>query len=160
MINSQKGFTLIELIVVITILGVVLMVAVTSIHFLNAERELKLKATEIKLALETATQEAILLPAILGVKFDANGYQFFRYEKGEWKRLKHDNLSHSKAFVNSIQPKFTLANHATLLMISMTGEIQPFTLDLTDKHHSAAYRLTLNQDGQIGLINKTRHSNE
>lgn len=159
-IKTSKGFTLIEILVVIVIMGILLATAATSMNFMNSERKVKTEAVELKTMLGTAEQEAILLPAVLELKIDANGYQFFRLTAGKWKPLSHDNLSHSNAFANVIVPKVTTSDKTKQIVFSSSGEVQPFQIDLSDEKHSVLYRLQLNQDGQIELVNKTDHSHE
>ena len=75
--NTSRGFTLIEVMVVIVIIGVVLAVAVMSMNIIGDNRKVRAVAVQLKTVIQTAEQQAILLPAVLGLQVNAKGYKFY-----------------------------------------------------------------------------------
>lgn len=164
-----SGFTLIEMLVVIVIIGVVVTLAVLSMNLLTGDRRVRMVGEQLRDGLITARQRAVLMPDILGLKITSTGYQYYHYVRNpsgfKWKILKEDVLSHADIFKQhrvfasithldhndlSIDPH---SIHATskMIVLSESGDVMPFTLLLQDVEHSVAYQLQMNSAGIITL---------
>jgi len=112
-VHRQRGFTLLEILVVITLIGIMAGAAMLSVGGQQA-RERKNEAQRLQLLLNQARDESELSQRTLGVKIEARGYQFLEWHMHtqRWHALdtspyqsqqlaptttllKHDNIVHS-----------------------------------------------------------------
>ncbi|MDX1755555.1 MAG: type II secretion system minor pseudopilin GspH [Marinobacter sp.] len=84
--SLSRGFTLIEILVVLVVVGLLAALAVTNMGGASQQRELESRVRELYLLMQTASEQAILNNQELGLVFTDDGYQFvvFDDESGEW----------------------------------------------------------------------------
>ena len=78
--HGTKGFSLIELLVVVFIIGLFAGTAVLSLSVVGVDRELEREALRLQSLLDTLMDEAVLQTRDYGVLFTNNGYSFFVYD--------------------------------------------------------------------------------
>lgn len=77
--SRQRGFTLIEILVVIVILGLLATVALFSLGGSTERRELEQKSRELFLIFQVAAERSILDNSEIGVQIADNQVRFLRY---------------------------------------------------------------------------------
>jgi len=85
---GRRGFTLLEVLVVLIIIGVVLGLAMLSLNFSSHEQLLEREASRLKALIEAARQEAVLNDLEIGVYFEPGGYSFYRLHEDAWVEMK------------------------------------------------------------------------
>src|SRR5690625_3085555 len=75
-LHGQRGFTLIEVLIVLLIIGVIVGLAALAFRDNRAD-ELAREAQRLRAVLALASEEAIVKSRELGLRFDADGYRFF-----------------------------------------------------------------------------------
>jgi len=85
---TQRGFTLLEILVVITLIGIMAGAAMLSVGG-QETRQLKNEAQRLQLLLNQARDESELSQSTLGVKIEAHNYQFleWRMSTQRWSAL-------------------------------------------------------------------------
>ena len=81
--NRQRrtgGFSLIELLVVITIVGIVLSIALLSIGLLGEDRDLQKEGRRMIALVEVAQDEAMMQGREFGLEFMVDSYRFVEYD--------------------------------------------------------------------------------
>ena len=78
--HGSRGFSLIELLVVVFIIGLFAGMAVLSLNVVGVDRELEREALRLQSLLDTLMDEAVLQTRDYGVLFTNNGYRFFVYD--------------------------------------------------------------------------------
>jgi general secretion pathway protein H len=159
---SNKGFTLIEIMVVIVIIGVVVSFITLAINNGGSTPQLQQEeAQRLASLLTLANQEAILQAKELGVAFTSEGYRFYEWRGLQWQALNNHDLFHPRTLPSTIQLVFYLANEplqlaATgekpqLLLLS-SGEFTPFEIRLIAKSNQRKYyRLTGDVTGTVSI---------
>ena len=160
--RASRGFTLIELMVVMVIISVLIGLAVLSTGFASTSRELDSEAERLAGLIGVLTDEAVLDNREYGLRLERDAYQVLRYDeaKARWLPVARDShrlpewaeltleldgqplvLAGSKG--EKEQKKGT--DQPQLLILS-SGELSPFRLRLAERGPEGR-ALSLSSDG-------------
>ncbi len=144
--HYEKGFTLIEILVVMVLLGLLSGVAIFTLGSGKLQRELEVEAQRLHTLLRMASEEAILSNSEIGFSIDDDHYEFLEYddEKQTWSSssvsvLKMRDLPEWLApiFEREGQTKIlgkdssdTKDSKKPDMMLLSSGEVTPFTITL------------------------------
>ncbi len=137
----QRGYTLLELLIVITVIAVVTGIAMLSFSGFQAD-PLKKELDQLRYGVELAVNEAIVRSQVLGIRFTADGYDFaWLDDDGRWKALEGDRLLKVHAFAAPVRGTCQVLQDERIAMamqpdapevsILPTGEVTPFACELT-----------------------------
>lgn len=95
----QTGFTMIEILVVLVLVGLLASLAVVNLGGGSERREMNSKVRELFVLMQTASEQAILNNQELGLVIDEQGYRFVVYDEQEqeW-RSESERLFRSRDF--------------------------------------------------------------
>lgn len=79
-IRLSRAFSLIEILVVITIVGIVMSIAVLSLGVLGDDRELRTQGRRIVALVQVAQDEAVMQGREFGIEFMTGGYRFLEFD--------------------------------------------------------------------------------
>lgn len=79
------GFTLLEVLVVVVIIGILTSMAVVSVNVLGGDHEMDEEARRLQAILVQAREDAMLEGRDVGLRLDVRGYDFLRYD-GRYER--------------------------------------------------------------------------
>jgi len=82
---KQRGFTLIELMVVMVLLGLISSIALTTVGGGNQKRELNNEVNRLHAVLRMAAEESIFSNTEIGVVIEADLYEFLTFDETEGK---------------------------------------------------------------------------
>ena len=84
--RRAAGFTLLEILLVVTIIGILASVVVLGATDVGGQRAIRAEAGRLVLAVELARDEARLRNAVWGLLIDGSGYRFQEYDdaRDEW----------------------------------------------------------------------------
>ncbi|UYM14161.1 type II secretion system minor pseudopilin GspH [Endozoicomonas euniceicola] len=105
--HHHKGFTLLEIMLVLLLLGLATSVAVPRITFNNGSAELQRAAERFAALIETAHEEAIISGRDLGVVINDNDYEFVQFGEDGWVAITHDRLLRQTTLEDSFRMRFT-----------------------------------------------------
>jgi len=88
----QRGFTLLELMVVVVLIGIILTFVVRSVGDGGRRDRIQQEAQRITALVEMVGDEAVLQSSVLGMRFEEQGYQFMRYSEQQWQAVEGDGL--------------------------------------------------------------------
>jgi general secretion pathway protein H len=162
-----RGFTLLELLVVLVLIGIILSFAVLSVGDGGRQARLEQEARRMQALFSLASEEAVLRSLELGVVLQQQGYAFVGYDGEAWQPLTGDSLLREHALPETM--KFALfieglpvelsalpgegeEGPAPQLLFFSSGERQPF--ELTVAYRDApplAYRLQAPLIGPLQL---------
>ncbi|MFC3907603.1 type II secretion system minor pseudopilin GspH [Legionella dresdenensis] len=151
----QQGFTLIEILVVLLIIGIVSSAALLAFGDFGARRKAIVSAEQFAAYIKLVQQKAILEMNTLGIKIESQGYQAFRFEDGSnWKAINSNNLFRWHAFPRNIIVKLSNAakskNHPDII-INPSGDMSDFALDFGTDSEAGIAILYGRQDGRLTL---------
>ena len=149
--HLQQGFTLIEILVVMLLLGIVMTIAVISIGNTQSE-QVEEDMRRLLQIVRLAHEEAIIRQQTLAIKFSPHGYNLQRYdarnkvwmpvtEPAFFQPRELDESYEIKLFQDGISVSLKEEDGGKILMYS-SGEMTPFELDVSLVDSELNYRLT------------------
>jgi general secretion pathway protein H len=156
--KSFNGFTLIEILVVLLIIGIMITGAVLTTGVVGGDRDLDQERDRI-LALSTYLRDqAALQNREYGMRCFVGGYEFLVYEPrvGQWQRLEGDEVARRRALPQGVTMELIIegrrvvlpkadvddAERAPQIMLFSSGELNLFELILRREPDNQGFKLT------------------
>ncbi len=115
---AAAGFTLIELMVVVLLVGLVVSFAVISVGGDSALERQKREAQRLHARMDLAREEAVLQARSLGVRFSDDGYRFFELRRDQWRPLGGDGVLARRSLPDAVSVDVEVDG----LEVSLTGD--------------------------------------
>lgn len=157
--SNERGFTLIEILVIVLIIGITAGMAILAFGDFGASRKVTMAAEQFSTYLQLLQQKAILETNTLGVKFEKNTYLTYQLKEGKnWEQFTQNTLFHPRFFpqnaVLAIQSNKVLGNPD--IIIYSSGDLSPFVLTMGTVSQPNLIRLQGNSSGELILNNETK----
>ena len=136
LVSNARGFTLLEVLVVVFIIGLVVTFAGLSIKQ-SASRELSTEANRLHELLRLASEEAVLNGQELALQLGTQSYRFLRLDGDGWQSVEEDRVLRERPFPPGVQIKLRLEgvlvnledeSHPARILLLSSGELTPFEL--------------------------------
>lgn len=156
--HAERGFTLLELLAVIVIIGIIVSFANLSIGQ-NTSRIVQDEAERLHGLIQLAGEEAVLQGRELALEFDRHRYQFLESGNEGWQSLAEDDMFRERELPEAVELELTLEDveanfedkkNLPKIYILSSGELTPFDMTLkTDEGEEYSLRGQLN--GKLAL---------
>lgn len=164
-----SGFSLLELLVVVTIIAIFAGAAVLSIGSLGRDRELEREASRLQSVIDLLQEEAVMESRDYGVLFSESGYRFYVYDQQQaaWLTLANDRLLAERILEAPVRLSLELDAREALLpqdfelrpnqqpepqvVILASGELTPFDVSLYRDLTGGRFRLSAELNGMLTL---------
>lgn len=155
--SRQTGFTLLELLVVLVIVGITLSFAVLSLDLRSDKDIVVEEARRIAALMQLASDEAVIQGRELAMQFDGNEYRFLMLNNDSWQVIESDEVLRERNLAKGLRAELEIEGRGKkrgtaggeLIYFYSSGELSPFSLNLQDSQ--GKYRYDVNGDAQ-GLI--------
>lgn len=167
----QAGFTLLEILVVVVIIGVIVSAAYLSIGVLGRDHEVEAQTNRLWAVLRQAREEAELESRDVALFIAAGQYEFLRFDqrRGEWRPIADDPLYAPRALPEGLRfrlwldsreivLKATLPNRADKdeqkkwppqIVVLSNGDVMPFELRIERDAANALWRVVAATDSDL-----------
>jgi general secretion pathway protein H len=151
--HIRKGFTLIEILVVLIIIGITLGFALLAFGDFGSKRKMVVAAEEFVNFVKLIRHQAIVESSTLGITIERTSYQAFRYQfSGGWQPLPKRSIFRTHYFPKNSVISFRSGKQQTpSIIINSTGEMTPFTLYINSEKNIRYATIIGVHDGSIIL---------
>jgi general secretion pathway protein H len=169
--TRAAGFTLLEILVVIVIIGVMVSMATLSIGLLGADRQSEEEARRVWAVIGQAREEAELQAIDLAVLVGATDYEFLRFDtrRNQWQPIVDDSLYAQRTLPEGLRFRLWLEGREIVLKpglpdrskkdesdkwppqltVLSSGDVVPFELQIERDGAPALWRMTSLADGDL-----------
>jgi len=158
--QSSRGFTLLEVLVVLFIIGIIVSFATLSVSQ-NTSRVVADEAERLQGLIRLSSEEAVLQGNELALQFNRDGYGFVMLSRSnEWQPLEDDKLLrqreipagvHLELMLEGTQANLGDTENPPRIFVLSSGELTPFEL-IVRSDDGDRYRLTGSLDGKLELV--------
>lgn len=184
--RHADGLTLIELLVAVTVIGIIVSISLLSVNVLRDDRRLRDEARRISTLLAAAQDEALLQGREFGLELMLDSYRFVEYDpyQTRWLEIVDDDIFRLRQLPDGMQFELRLEGklvvlqaeaaviddpdkptvsasskkYAPHIMIFSSGESTPFELRVTQPSQQQALVLQGDVLGTVDLMTTEEHA--
>ena len=164
--RAACGFTLIEILVVVVIIGVLTAGIVLSVNITGRDRELEKESDRLLALFNYAREQAELQTREFGVMFQDDGYEFLTYDtrRDSWRSVFEDDALRARRLPDGLGFKLSVEARPVVLnrpkdakdktpqvMIFSNGDLTTFAATLEREGGMRSVTLTQDNKGQMVL---------
>jgi general secretion pathway protein H len=169
---ASAGFSLLELLIVVAIIGLLAQAVALSWRALGNDRQVEQETGRLSSMIDLLGEEALMQTRDYGIMFTETGYRFyvFDYQTLEWALPQGDRLLEAHALPPllsmtlmldgrevPLDPDFEsqdVENAEPQVMLLSSGEVTPFTIEMTRAGIAGRFELTAALDGEVTVLQK------
>jgi general secretion pathway protein H len=179
---SLRGFTLLELLVVLVIIGVMVAMVTLSTNVLGQDSQVEEETRRFWAVLRQAREEAELQSIDLAVFVGSSEYEFLRFDtrRNEWRQVADDSLYAPRTLPEGLRFRIWLEGRELVLKpglpdrskkdenqkwppqltVLSSGDVVPFELQLERDNTPALWRMTSQVDGDLRVEQRRKDQDE
>ena len=166
---AQRGFSLLELLVVVAIIGILVGAVVLSLDSVSNDREIEQEMQRLRGMIDLLHEESLMQTRDYGIMFTETGYRFyvFDYQQREWVDPPPDRLLEPRDLPTPLNVSLVLdgrevpletsfesqkiENPEPQIMILSSGELTPFELEMYRDRMGGRFTLTAELTGKLDV---------
>jgi general secretion pathway protein H len=177
--GRASGFTLLEVLVVVIIIGIITSMAVISVKVLGGDHEMDQEAARLQAILTQSREDAMLVGTDVGLRLDSQGYDFLRYDtrKDIWQPVTDDPMLRPRALPAGLTLSLQLEGRDVVfkkdaaaesllkegepliqpqIVVQASGDLVPFDVYLRRDGTTEERRIAGTLEGKIEIHNDAR----
>lgn len=169
-----SGFTLLEVLVVLVIIGIITSMAVISVNVLGGDHEMQQESERLQAILIQAQEDALLQSRDLGLRIDETSFEFLEYDARteRWRVVLGDSMLRERTLPAGLRLQLRVEDRDVQLkpraaetarnpvfpqvILQASGELVPFDIAFTRDGTDERRRLSGTVAGRIELHDDAR----
>ncbi len=152
--TAKQGFTLIEILIVIVIIGITVGFALIAFGDFGASKKIMFSAEQLANNIRLAQQQAILESSTLGIRINNDSYQILKFNnQTKWLPVSSKGIFKVNYFPQNtviiLKTNNKPINGAPAIVINASGDITPFTISFGSNKEDILTTLTATYDGTL-----------
>jgi general secretion pathway protein H len=179
--ERSRGFSLIEILVVIVIIGIVMSIAMLSLGLLGDDRDLQTEGRRVASLVQVAQDEAAMQGREFGLEVMTSGYRFVEYDAftNRWVEILGDDTLRLRQLPEEVELELYLEDkrivleaqpgqmegpdddatdltetYAPHIFIYSSGDVTPFELQIIRRHDDQLVVLRGDITGEIEFVSE------
>lgn len=158
--QNDRGFTLIEILIVILIIGIMASVTLFAYGDFGASRKADTTAEQFIAYIKLVQQRSILEMVSLGVTVTSQGYETYRFDNNQWQLIPRNSHIFRRSFpeglVVNLKSNIKHGTKAPTIIITPAGKMTEFILTFGTSSQPEVNSVVGLYNGDLKLI-KTQH---
>jgi general secretion pathway protein H len=165
--RPAAGFTLIEMLVVVFIMGIVAAGVLLSVNLAGSDHELQTESERLATLMNYARDEAEMQTRELGLACSAKGYEFFAFDPRTalWGSVTEDDALRPRTLPAGLALKLRVEGHDIVfkpvnkedpkkpdVMIFSNGDLSAFELTLEREGAARSMKLAVDAKGHVAAV--------
>lgn len=159
--KKNKGFTLIEILVVVVIIGLTIGFALISFGDFGGSKRILFAAEQVHNILRLAQQQAVFENSTLGLRINNQSYQLLKFENSsQWSAPRSKSMYKVHYFPSdmliTLKTNFKTKIQEPNIIINPSGDSNAFTMSFGTKENNSIATLTGKENGEIRLTTTSK----
>ncbi|MDA0706168.1 MAG: type II secretion system minor pseudopilin GspH [Proteobacteria bacterium] len=148
--SPGAGFTLIEILVVVTVIGIIVSIGLLSLSVLGDDRQLRIEARRIGSLLAAAQDEALMQGREFGLEVMLTSYRFVEYDpyQTRWLELEIDDIFRARQLPEDMEFDLLLEDKMVLLSAEAVTIADPDSTNVSSKSKKYAPHIMIFSSGE------------
>jgi general secretion pathway protein H len=152
--RNNRGFTLIEIMIVIVIIGITVGFALIAFGDFGESKRILFSAEQLASNLRLAQQQAILETSTLGLRIDNTSYQILQLQdNAQWQPISNKGIFKMTYFPKNTFITLNTDSHPKAgtpsIIINASGDLTPFTLSFGSNKENKLAVLVGSRNGNL-----------
>jgi general secretion pathway protein H len=155
--GRARGFTLIEILVVVAIIAVVSVGVLLSVNLSGRDHDLEHESDRLFALFNYAREQAELQTREYGVRFDDDGYEFLTYDNHQqlWRSVSEDDALTARKLPDGLDFKLTVEARPVVLKRPADAKDKTPQVMIFSNGDLTSFAATLERDGGVRSVTLT-----